>query len=83
LQRRQRNEKALGVAPVHVPGTTVRTWPGLADPLIVGSKVLCGAWAGSAVTAAVAGEVAELRPSLLLAVTTTRSVCPTSSLRAA
>ena len=82
LQRRQLYEKAIGVVPTHVPGLAAKTWPGFDDPLIAGSKVLCGAEVGSAVTGAVATEVAELRPSLLLAVTTTRNVCPTSSLRA-
>jgi hypothetical protein len=46
-------------------------------PLIVGSAALTGAVPA---TAAVAAEVALLEPALLLAVTATRRVEPTSAL---
>ena len=55
--------------------------PAAAVPLIVGAAVFAGAVVGvAACTVAVWAEVALLLPALLLAVTTTRMVVPTSAL---
>ena len=52
-------------------------WPCVVVPLTAGSAVLDGAVAG-AVTTAEAAELAELEPPALPAVTTERTVWPTS-----
>ena len=62
--------------PFHVPSLTLSSWPSSAAPEITGSAVFDGA---SGATSAVCAEVAVLEPALLLAVTATRSVPPTSS----
>jgi hypothetical protein len=54
--------------------------PCCAVPEIVGSAVLDGGESGGAVTVAVGAEVADAEPPVLLAVTTTSMVDPTSEL---
>jgi len=49
-------------------------------PLMLGGEVFIGAGANAAVTTALAALVAEVLPAAFLAVTTTRSVLPTSAL---
>jgi hypothetical protein len=64
-----------------VPVLVVRIWPSTAEPLTDGSAVLVGAGGGgggSEAMAAVAAELAGVDPPALLAVTTARSVWPTS-----
>jgi hypothetical protein len=59
----------------------VSDWPSVAVPLIVGrASLLGGAGGGSSVslTIAVADELDEADPELLVALTTTRMVWPTS-----
>jgi len=82
LQLRQRYANVVG-APVHVPTELVRVCPAWAVPTISGGAVL----AGSAVDGVPAGEtatlgadVAEALPAAEVAVATTWSACPTSSL---
>lgn len=65
--------------PVQVPLSAVSVWPSWAVPEIVGGDVLAGlAVVAAAVATAVAAEVAVTVPSAFLAVTTKRSVLPTS-----
>ena len=64
--------------PDHAPGVAVSVCPACADPAIVGSEVLLGA-TGAACTTAVCIELAELVPAEFEAVTTTRTVAPTSA----
>ena len=54
----------------------VSSWPSFAEPEIVGTAVFAGA---SAATIPVAAETAEPVPALLVAVTETTSVEPTSA----
>jgi hypothetical protein len=60
----------------------LRDWPSVVVPLTVGTDVFVGATGGGgggiASIAAVAADVADAEPPSLLAVTTTRSVSPTS-----
>src|SRR6185295_12118152 len=58
------------------PVEAVSVWLYCAVPVIAGSAVFVGA--ASAVTTAVCADVAEAEPTALVAVTTTRSVRPTS-----
>ena len=67
----------IGCVPVQVPGLAVRIWPSCAVPLIVGGAVFAGGVAGPCTTA-VTAEFAVPLPLLLLAVTTTRTLEPTS-----
>ena len=60
----------------HVPVEPVSLSPTLAVPVIVGSTVFTGA---AEATRAVDVDVALVEPVLLVAVTTTRMVCPTSA----
>jgi len=62
-----------------VPGFAVSVWPACAVPLIVGGEVFDGG-VGFAATTPVAAEAAEAEPALFDAVTTVRSVEPTSVL---
>ena len=62
--------------PVQVPLAAVSVWPWVAVPLIAGAAVLVGAGWGA--MTAVWEEVEGVDPPLLLAVTTTRTVWPTS-----
>ncbi len=65
-----------GGVPLHSPLLLLSSCPSFASPLITGSAVFDGA-SGSIL--AVAGVVAVPEPVLLVAVTTVRSVEPTSS----
>jgi hypothetical protein len=62
--------------PVQAPVVAVSVSPSRGVPETVGGDVLCAA---SAATASVGAEVAGVSPPSLRAVTTTRSVAPTSS----
>src|SRR4051812_42836693 len=71
--------------PVHSPLSAVSVSPAVAVPVTVGSVTTCGgslgwtATVGDGCTTSDAAEVAVLVPRLSVAVTTTRSVRPTSS----
>jgi hypothetical protein len=69
----------MGEVPDHDPGEAVRACPCWAVPLIVGADVLLGTVGGPGTTA-VTAESAEPEPPALAAVTTDRSVSPTSEL---
>ena len=58
-----------------MPFDALNVCPSTVEPLTAGATVFAG---GGGVTVAVAAEVAGVEPPALLAVTTTRSVCPTS-----
>lgn len=62
------NDVGVGV---QLPLDTVSVWPTAAVPLTVGRTVLVGPFAE--LTGSVGADVAELRPSVLTPVTTTRS----------
>jgi hypothetical protein len=68
----------IGKEPLHVPGEAVSVSPTRGVPASVGGDVFAGpvptGW-----TAAVWADVADDDPALLLAVTTTASVFPTSA----
>ena len=70
--------------PVQEPLPALKAWPSVAVPLIVGNAVLAGAAGGggggacTAATVADAADVAAVEPPSLVAVTTTRTVSPTS-----
>jgi hypothetical protein len=68
----------IGCVPDQLPRSAVSVWPSCAVPEIVGAAVLVGA-VGAAVTTAVSAELAEVDPALLVAVTRTRMVDPTSA----
>ena len=61
--------------PDHVPALADNVCPSAVEPETIGSAVFAGA---SAATTPVTADVAEDDPVELLAVTTTRSVVPTS-----
>jgi hypothetical protein len=73
--------------PAHVPVDAVKVWPCCDTPLICGSAVFdgadvgagAGAGAGAVATTPVGAELALDDPLLLVAVTVTRSVLPTSA----
>jgi hypothetical protein len=65
-----------GAVPVQVPVVAVSVCPSCAVPEIVGNEVFAGA---TPVTTAVALDVAGVEPAAFAAVTTTRSVEPTSA----
>jgi len=65
------------VLPDHDPGEALSVCPCCAVPLIVGKDVLLGGVAGP-VTTAVTAESADPEPPAFDAVTTDRTVCPTS-----
>ena len=67
----------IGWLPFHPPGTAVSVWPCCAVPVIVGSAVFDGG-VDAPCTTAVAFDVAFVGPTEFFAVTTTRSVLPTS-----
>src|SRR4051794_28672251 len=75
-QRRHWYAKLSGPVPLQVPFATVRVVPSRAAPVIAGNEVFCG---GAAVTTAVAAEVAARVPAPFDALTTIRSVDPTSA----
>ena len=68
---------AIVAAPAHVPSLPTSVWPSVGVPLTVGGPVFWGA-APEAMTA-VAAEGASVVPPAFVAVTSTRSVCPTSA----
>jgi hypothetical protein len=70
--------KVIGCVPVQVPVVAVSTEPWAVAPLAVGKAVFTGGVA-AAVTTAVAAEVAAVEVTLLVAVTTTTRVDPTSA----
>src|SRR5215211_2458205 len=76
-QRRHRYANVSGGVPDHAPLSAVNVCSSCAVPPIVGNAVLTGA---APATTAVAAEVALLEPAVLLAVTATRRVRPTSAL---
>jgi hypothetical protein len=63
-----------------VPFEAVSSWPWTAEPEIAGSAVFTG---GPGATTGEAGDVADALPAEFVAVTTTRSVAPTSAETAA
>ena len=69
----------MGCVPVQPPAPALSVWPSRAVPEIVGGAVFTGddevAW-----TTAVGVELAVAEPTELVAVTTTRTVAPTSAL---
>jgi len=67
----------VAAEPENVAAVAVSTWPTAAVPVIAGSVAFAGATT-TAGTTAVAAEVPVAVPALLVAVSTTRSVCPTS-----
>jgi hypothetical protein len=75
----------MGAVPVQLPAEPVNVLPTVGWPLMLGRAVFVGAMAdGDAdATAAVAPEVAELVPTLVVAVTTTFIVLPTSAVPSA
>ncbi len=75
-QRRHCRSNAIVGVPVQVPVAAVSTWPSRAVPEIDGSTVFTG---GAGATTAEAAEVADVEPAPFVAVTTTRSVPPTSA----
>ena len=68
----------IGAVPDHEPGDAVRVCPTCAVPLIVGGAVFAGA-DGAACTTVVSALDADAEPTEFAAVTTTRSVAPTSA----
>src|SRR3954469_20332998 len=68
--------KLSGAVPAQVPVVAVSVRPSRAVPLITGTVLFAG---GSAATAAVCVERAVLEPAVLVAVTETRTVDPTSA----
>ena len=65
-----------GGVPLHVPSAADSVWPSLAVPETTGSALFEGA---AAATIAVGSLVADAEPPGPVAVTTTRSVLPTSA----
>ena len=61
--------------PVHVPGLAVNVWFACGTPLMAGGAVFAGTIAEPE---EVAAEIAVADPALLVAVTATRKVEPTS-----
>ena len=68
----------IGLVPLQLPVVAVSAWPCCAVPEIVGSDVFVGE-AAAAVTTAVCAEVAVAEPVEFDAVTTIRTVLPTSA----
>jgi hypothetical protein len=64
--------------PLHDPLLVVTVWPCTVEPLTVGTAELDGGDGGAAVTTAVAAELADADPPAFVAVTTERTVSPTS-----
>ncbi len=62
--------------PLHSPLLAASVWPSCGSPETTGGAVFDG---GSAVTAAVGVELASAEPAEFVAVTSTRSLAPTSS----
>jgi aminoglycoside phosphotransferase (APT) family kinase protein len=66
--------------PVQVPSAAVSVLPCTADPEIAGAAVLAAGVAGGPAITAVGGDAADADPALLVPVTTTSTVEPTSEL---
>ena len=64
--------------PVQLPAAAVNTCPACAVPEIDGGELFTGG-AGAAATTAVCAEPAEPEPAVLVALTLTRAVEPTSA----
>ena len=75
-QRRHSYVKVNGAVPPHEPLVVDSVWPWVVVPETTGSPVLTG---GPAATTADTGEFVVAVPAAFVAVTTTRSVWPTSA----
>ena len=76
-QRIQRRAKLIGAVPVHVPSLPASVSPSRSVPATDGATVLTGAARGP--ISADGGEVCVAAPSAFVAVTTARTVPPTSA----
>ena len=77
VQRRHWKAYEIGAVPVQAPVDAVSVCPSVAVPEIVGGAVFAGG--AAAATWAVCADSAVLEPAALVAVTSTRTVVPTSA----
>ena len=76
-QRDQAYVNVIGAAPAQVPSVPTRVWPSVVVPEMVGGAVFWGA--APLTTTAVGAEGESVVPPASVAVSTTRTVWPTSA----